>query len=54
MNLTYFKTPTADELAKRELESAKRELLLAHTQKEYWTQMVVYQTNRVNRLESHK
>lgn len=52
--LKYLKTPTAQDIAKRELEQARRELLAAHTQKEYWEQMVVYQTNRVTRLESHK
>lgn len=48
--LNYFKTPSAEELAKRELENAKRELLQALSQKEYWEQIVVYQTKRVTRL----
>lgn len=51
---SMFKTPQADVLAQRELESAQRELLQAHSQKEYWEQMVVYQTKRVNRLGGAK
>jgi hypothetical protein len=49
-----FKTPSAEELAKQELENAKRDLLQALTQKEYWEQIVVYQTKRVSRLGAAK
>lgn len=31
---SLFKTPTAQELARRELDEAERELLVAHTRKE--------------------
>lgn len=58
MNFTtikaMFTTPSAEQLAVRELEQAKRELLQAQTQKEYWEQIVVYQSKRVARLESRK
>lgn len=54
MNFNPFKTPSAEELAARELENAKRELLQALSQKEYWEQIVVYQTKRVARLGAVK
>ena len=48
--LTLFKTPTPTELAVRELEDAKRELLSAYSAQEYASAIVAYNQDRVARL----
>lgn len=47
-----FTTPTAQKIAERELATAKRELLLAESTKEYATRIVEYQKDRVRRLSA--
>ena len=47
---TIFRTPSAYELAIKELEDAKRQLLEAHTRVEWSTRMMQYHTDRVQRL----
>lgn len=53
----WFKTPTAQEMAKRELEEAKRELLVAETAVEQWmAKRTAIQTKiaRLSRMEGVK
>lgn len=50
--LNPFRKPSAVELAKIELEEARRKLLNAQTGLEYAEAMVRYETARVRRLES--
>ena len=50
--LSFFATPTAYELAVRELAEAKRDLLRAQSAAEYATKMCEYHRNRINRLEA--
>jgi hypothetical protein len=45
-----FRTPSADELALRELEEAQRELLKAQSGREYADSLVAYHTARIRRL----
>jgi hypothetical protein len=45
-----FATPSADVLAVRELEEAKRQLLLSLSAQEYATSQVRYNQSRVERL----
>jgi hypothetical protein len=45
-----FQLPSAEALAREELEEAKRELLLALSAREYASALVQYNTDRVNRL----
>lgn len=47
-----FRTPTAAELAKKELEETKRALLEAQSVFEYAGAMVDYHTKRLRRLQS--
>ncbi len=49
----YFKTPSADELAARELEEAKRELLRALSGQDYANRIVQYHQDRVKRLTEY-
>ena len=49
--LNLFRKPTAAELARAELEEARRKLLNAQTGLEYADAMVRYETARVRRLE---
>jgi hypothetical protein len=49
----YFKTPTADELATRELEEAKRELLRALSGQDYANRIVQYHQDRIKRLTEY-
>ena len=49
--LNPFRKPTAAELAKAELEEARRKLLNAQSGVEYADAMVRYETARVRRLE---
>lgn len=50
--LNPFRKPSAAELAKVELEEARRKLLDAQTGLEYAEAMVRYQSSRVRRLET--
>lgn len=46
-----FKTPTADELARREYDEGRRELLLSQSAAEYHQSMIKYHTTRLIRLK---
>lgn len=46
-----FKTPTADELAQREYDEARRELLVSQTAAEYHQSMIEYHIKRLLRLK---
>lgn len=46
-----FKTPTADELAKREYDEARRELLVSQSAAEYHNSMIEYHIKRLLRLK---
>ena len=46
-----FNAPTAEHLARKELEQAKRELLSAQSHAEYYTRMVDYNIARIKRLQ---
>ena len=46
-----FKTPTADELAKREYDEARRELLISQSAAEYHQSMIEYHIKRLLRLK---
>lgn len=48
-----FKTPTALEIATRNLEDAKRELLAFHASSEHSTKMVEYYSGVVTRLSNY-
>lgn len=47
-----FKPLTAETLAARELETAKRELLVAQSSEEYFRKMKEYHSARVGRLSA--
>lgn len=49
----FFKPPTAVELALRELEEAKRELLRAMSGQDYIKRIVEYNEDRVKRLTEY-
>lgn len=49
----FFKTPTAEELAIKELEEAKRELLRALSGQDYANRIVQYHQDRVKRLSEY-
>lgn len=54
LNFTFrnpFRTPSAKELAVRELEASERGLLAAHSQAEYGASMVDYHTKQIARLK---
>jgi len=54
MNITrIFKTPDAITLASRDLEEAKRQLLVTQAQAEHATKMVEYYQGVVNRLSNY-
>ena len=54
MNITrFFKTPDAVTLASRDLEEAKRQLLVTQAQAEHSTKMVEYYQGVVNRLSKY-
>lgn len=54
MQLTrIFKTPDATTLASRDLEEAKRQLLVTQAQAEHSTKMVEYYQGVVNRLSAY-
>jgi hypothetical protein len=46
-----FKTPTADELAQREYDEARRELLISQSAAEYHESMIDYHIKRLLRLK---
>lgn len=48
--LSYLRKPTPETLALRELEEAKRQLLVAQSGKEYADSMVKYHEARIKRL----
>lgn len=48
--MTMFRTPTAQELAQRELAEAERQLLEAQTAMEYAKAAVTYNQDRIRRL----
>lgn len=48
--VSIFKTPSAHQIAIRELENAQRELLTAHATAEYAVKMVEYYSDMVKRL----
>jgi hypothetical protein len=45
-----FKTPTADQLANREYDEARRELLISQSAAEYHQSMIEYHIKRLLRL----
>jgi hypothetical protein len=45
-----FRTPSIEAIALRELEAAKRELLVMQDTQEYAAKMVEYQQGKINRL----
>jgi hypothetical protein len=51
--IKYFVLPTADIMAARELEEAKRELLRSQTALDYTKRMVEYHQDRVKRLTAY-
>ena len=51
--LLYFRTPSADVLAQRELEEAKRELLRAMSGQDYANRIVQYHQDRIKRLTAY-
>lgn len=54
MNITrIFKTPDAITLASRDLEEAKRQLLVTQAQAEHATKMVEYYQGVVSRLSNY-
>lgn len=48
-----FRTPSALELATRELDEAERSLLEAQTAREYADAMVMYHSERIDRLHRY-
>lgn len=46
----FWRTPSAEELAARELQSAQRNLLEAHRHAEYYALMVQFERQRIARL----
>lgn len=48
--LETFRPPSAQLIARRELEEAQRELLRAHSAKEYAESLVTYHQSRIARL----
>lgn len=48
-----FRMPSADVMAIKELEQAKRELLAMQTAKDYSSRMVEYNQDRIRRLTVH-
>ncbi len=48
-----FRTPTPLELAAREMAEAERQLLSAHSAREYADAMVMYHGERIDRLRRY-
>ena len=51
--MKYFTLPTADAMAIKELEEAKRELLRSQSALDYIKRMVEYHQDRVKRLSAY-
>ena len=51
--LSFFKTPTAIELAARELEEARRQLLRSQSAAEYAIRISAYHQDRIKRLSAY-
>jgi hypothetical protein len=51
--LDFFRVPSADILAVKELEEAKRELLRSQSAQDYAKRMVEYHQDRVKRLTAY-
>ena len=51
--INSFRIPTADVMAVRELEEAKRELLRSQSAQDYAKRMVEYHQDRVKRLSAY-
>ena len=51
--LSLFKTPTSVELAARELEEARRELLRSQSTAEYAIRISAYHLDRIKRLSAY-
>lgn len=49
----FFRTPSADVLAQRELEEAKRELLRAMSAQDYANRIVQFHADRIKRLTAY-
>lgn len=49
----YFRTPTPEELAAKELDEAKRELLRALSGQDYANRIVQYHEDRIKRLTEY-
>ena len=51
--MKYFTLPTADSMAIKELEEAKRELLRSQSALDYTKRMVEYHQDRIKRLSAY-
>jgi hypothetical protein len=51
--MKYFTLPTADSMAAKELEEAKRELLRSQSALDYTKRMVEYHQDRIKRLSAY-
>jgi len=51
--LSLFKTPTSVEIAARELEQARRQLLQAQSAAEYANRISAYHFDRIKRLSAY-
>jgi hypothetical protein len=51
--LSLFKTPTAVEIAARELEEARRQLLRSQSAAEYAIRISAYHQDRIKRLSAY-
>lgn len=49
----YFKTPSPEELAAKELDEAKRQLLVALSGQDYANRIVQYHEDRIKRLTEY-
>lgn len=50
---SIFRVPSADEMAVKELEEAKRELLRMQTAQDYSKRMCEYHADRIKRLSAY-
>jgi len=51
--LDVFRKPTAQQIAERDLEEARRQLLKAQSHAEYWRRMADYYSDTIKRLEAY-
>ncbi len=51
--LSFFKTPTSVEIAARELEEARRQLLSSQSAAEYANRISAYHLDRIKRLSAY-